>query len=149
MAGKSDFLEAAWLELLLNGTPIANIADNAASAPLTNLYVSLHTADPTDAGNQSASEAAYTGYARSVVARNPSSKAWGVTTVSGTTKAVPNAAINFPACTAGTGTATHFAIGTAASGTNNALYTGAITNPIAYSAGVTPSFTTSSMISED
>jgi hypothetical protein len=33
-------------KLIFNATAIANIADNAASSPLTSLYVALHTADP-------------------------------------------------------------------------------------------------------
>ncbi len=40
------------------------IADNAATSPITNLYVSLHTGDPGEAGDQTTSEAAYTSYAR-------------------------------------------------------------------------------------
>ena len=52
------------LKLIFNATGIANIADNTATSPLTNLYVSLHTADPTSAGNQTSSEANYTSYAR-------------------------------------------------------------------------------------
>src|SRR5690349_4653937 len=37
------------MKLLFNATAITNIADNAASSPLTNLEVSLHTADPGEA----------------------------------------------------------------------------------------------------
>ena len=51
MAGKTDYLENKWLALLFNAANIANIADNAASSPLTTLYLSLHTSDPTDAAN--------------------------------------------------------------------------------------------------
>ena len=36
MAGKTDVFENDFLKLLFQGTAIANIADNAASAPLTN-----------------------------------------------------------------------------------------------------------------
>lgn len=49
-AGKGDTFENDVLKLIFNGTAIANLADNAASSPLTNLEVSLHTADPTDSG---------------------------------------------------------------------------------------------------
>jgi hypothetical protein len=34
------------LQLILNAVPIPGIADNAATTPLTDLYVSLHSADP-------------------------------------------------------------------------------------------------------
>ena len=44
--GKSSTFDNDWLKLIFNATAIANIADNAATSPLTNLYVALHTADP-------------------------------------------------------------------------------------------------------
>ena len=49
------------LKLIFNATSISNLADNAGSSPLTNLYIALHTADPGAAGNQSTSEVNYTG----------------------------------------------------------------------------------------
>ena len=102
-------------------------------------YVGLHTADPGEAGTQSTSEIAYTGYARVSVART--SGGW---TVSGNT--VSNtAAVNFPACTAGSGTATHFSIGTNASGAGNLLLSGALTGSLAISAGITPAFSASQL----
>lgn len=66
------------LKLIFNGTAIANLADNAASSPYTNLYLSLHTADPTSAGNQTSSETSYTNYARVAVTRNTGG--WTVST---------------------------------------------------------------------
>src|SRR4051794_7723540 len=107
---KSNSYETSSLALLFNATAIANVADNAASSPLTNLYVSLHTADPGEAGNQTTSEGNYTGYARVAVARTSG----GWTVASGSVS--PAANISFPACTGGTNTATHFGVGTAASG---------------------------------
>ena len=64
MAGFSNTFETNILKLLLNATAIANIADNASSSPSTEVWVSLHTADPTDTGTQGSNETAYTGYAR-------------------------------------------------------------------------------------
>ena len=131
---KSDSFENDFLKLIFNGTTIANIADNAASSPLTNLYVSLHTADPGDAGNQTTSEATYTGYARVAVSRD--TDGW---TVSG--NGVTNAdAITFGACSAGSNTLTHFAVGTAANGTGKVLYHGELSASLAVSAGITPAF---------
>jgi hypothetical protein len=103
---------------------------------VTNLYVSLHTADPGESGNQSTSETAYTNYARVAVART--SGGW---TVSGTepTQVVNAAIINFPQCGASGATLTHFGIGTAASGTGKMLYRGALTASLAVSNGITPS----------
>lgn len=145
MAGKTDVFENDLLKLIFNGTPIANIADNAASLPLTTLYLSLHTADPTDAAasGQSTSEATYTGYARVAVTR--SSAGW---TVSGNSVS-PVANVEFGQCTAGTATITYAGIGTAASGTGKLLYVGAISPAIAVSAGVIPRLTPASTITED
>jgi len=66
---KSNAFENSLLKLIFNATAIANLADNAATSPLTNLYVSLHTADPGEAGDQSTNEVSYTSYARVAVAR--------------------------------------------------------------------------------
>jgi hypothetical protein len=141
---KGDTFENDLLKLIFNATAIANIADNAASSPLTNLYVSLHTADPGEAGNQTTNEISYTGYARVAVARSGSG--W---TVSGSSVS-PAADITFGQMTAGTGgTATHAAIGTASSGTGKILYSGALSPTIAVSNGVTPQITSGSAITED
>lgn len=142
MAGKSATFENDILKAIFNGTAIANLLDNAASSPLTNLYVALHTADPTDAGTQSSSEANYTGYARVAVART--SGGWTVTGSS----VSPNAAISFPACTAGTNTITHWSVGVASSGATKILYSGTVTPNISVSAGVTPQLTTATAVTE-
>lgn len=143
---KSDVLEAAYLKLVFNGTAIANIADNTATSPLTNIFVALHTADPGETGTQSTSEATYTGYARVSVARTT-----GGWTVSGTSPTVcsPVAAITFGACTAGTNTITHFSVGSLTSGAGVIYYSGTVTPSISVSSGVTPQLTTASTISED
>lgn len=143
MPGKSDTFENDWLKLVFNATAIANLADNAATSPLTNLFVALHTADPGDTGTQTTSEATYTGYARVSVART--SGGWTVTGNS----VSPVAAISFGACTAGTNTITHFSVGVASTGATKILYAGAISPSISVSAGVTPQLTTASTITED
>ncbi len=131
---KSNTIENSLLLLIFNATAIANIADNAASSPLTNLYVSLHTATLDDTSAQNTSEAAYTSYARVAVART--SGGW---TVSGAT--VSNAAaITFPACTGSSATCTYFAVGTLSTGAGIVLYWGALTSSLAVSNGITPSF---------
>ena len=141
---KGNTFENDFLKLIFNATAIANIADNAASSPLTNLYVSLHTADPGEAGDQTTSEISYTGYARVAVARSGS----GFTVTNNSVS--PAATITFGAMTAGTGgTVTHFAIGTAASGTGKILYSGTVSPNISVVTGVTPSLTTASTITED
>lgn len=149
MAGKTDVFENDFLKLIFNGTAIANIADNAATSPITDLYVSLHTADPTDAAasGQTTNETTYTGYARVAVARTTGG--WTIATNAGVTTASPVANITFGQCTAGTATITHVGIGTVTSGTGKLLFSGALSPAISVSTGVTPQITTASTITED
>lgn len=140
---KGDTFENDLLKLIFNATAIANMADNAASAPLTNLYVSLHTADPGESGSQTTSEATYTSYARVAVART--SGGFTVTAAS----VSPVATIAFPAGTGGSGTVTYFGIGTASSGTGKLLYSGTVTPNIVTGNGITPQLTTASTVTED
>jgi hypothetical protein len=143
MAGKGATFENDILKLIFQATAIANIADNAAASPLTSLYVSLHTADPTDSGNQTSNEISYTGYARVAVART--SGGWTVTGSS----VSPVANIDFGAMTGGTGgTVTNWVIGTASSGTGKILYSGTVSPNITVSSGVTPRLSTSSTVTE-
>ena len=140
---KGNTFENDWMKLIFNATAIANIADNAATSPLTNLYVSLHTADPGEAGDQTTSEATYTSYARVAVART--SGGWTVTNNS----VSPVADISFPAATGGTNTITYFGVGTASTLAGKLLYSGAVSPSISVSSGVTPKITTASTITED
>lgn len=140
---KGNTFENDLLKLIFNATAIANIADNAATSPLTNLYASLHTADPGEAGDQSTSETAYTSYARVAVARTTGG--WTVTANS----VSPVANIDFPACTGGTASITHFGVGVASSGATKLLYSGTVTPNISVSSGVTPRLTTATAITED
>lgn len=129
-----------WLKIILNATAIANICDNAASAPLTNIYVSLHTATPGTSGSQTTNECTYGSYARVAVAR--SGAGWTVTN----NAAVPAATITFPAAASGSETATFMGIGSASSGAGVLYWYGAISPTIAISSGVTPSLTTATTI---
>ena len=131
------------LKLIFNATNISLIADNTATTPLTNLYVSLHTADPGAGGSQLTSECTYTGYARVAVART--SGGWTVTGASTS----PAATIAFPAGTGGSGTATNFAIGTVTTGgAGKILYSGAISPTIVTGNGITPQLTTATAVTE-
>ncbi len=143
---KTNACENAWLELLLKNTDFANVGDAAGlqnSAAAGSLYFSLHTADPGEAGDQTTNEIGYTSYARVAVARSGAGF-----TVSGNT-ANPAATVAFPAGTGGSGTATHFGIGTASSGAGVLLFKGAITPSIVCGNGVTPQLTTATAITED
>ena len=140
---KSNTFENDWLLLIFNATTIANLAINASSGPLTDLFVALHSADPGEAGTQDTSEVAYTGYARVAVARTA-----GGWTVTGNSVS-PAANIDFPLCTGLTATATHFSVGVAVSGATKILYRGTLTPNIVISNGVTPRIGVASTITED
>lgn len=116
-------------------TDILNKLFNNTALPfdgITNTYLSLHTADPGEAGNQQTSEATYTGYARVAVART--SGGW---TVSGNS-ATNTVLVQFPQCTGGTNTITHVAIGTLSTGTGQIIVSGPLNAPLAVSNLVTP-----------
>lgn len=143
---KSNAFETALLGLLFENTAIANLGDAGglrASATAGSLYFSLHTADPGEAGDQTTNEIAYTSYARVAVAR--SSSGW---TVSGNAVAV-DADVTFPAGSGGSGTATHWGLGTASSGAGVLLYKGSISPTIVCGSGVTPKLTAGTVVSED
>lgn len=141
---KSNALENAWLLLLFNGTAIADIAENDTTSPLANLFLSLHTADPGEAGDQTTNETAYTGYARKSVART--SGGWTVTGNS----VSPAANEDFGECTASPGgPITHFGLGTLTSGAGVLLYKGTMSPNITMAVGVIPRFKITSTITED
>lgn len=144
---KGNTFENDLLKLIFNATPIANIADNAGTSPLTNLYISLHTADPGEAGDQTTNEVtagAYTNYARQAVARTSG----GFTVTNNSVS--PAANVDFPAGVSGdSATITHFAIGTALTGTGKILYKGTVSPNIAVADGVTPRLTTATAVTED
>lgn len=148
MAGKSTFLEALYLDLLFKATTNAAFASAAGTA--TNLYLALHTADPTDSGTQTSNEVTtgqYALYARVAVARSGAGWVRTGSVVS------PAAAINFPTTNAtGTGcTAPYFSIGDAASGAGNILYSGTVSPSIvipATTAGIVPQLSPATTITE-
>jgi hypothetical protein len=120
---KGNTFENELLLHIFQNADIANIGDAAGlqnSATAGSLYVALHTADPGEGGDQTTSEANYTGYARVAVAR--SAGGWTVTN-----NLVENtAAVTFPACTGGSNTITHWSVGVASSGASKILYKGAL-----------------------
>jgi nucleoside phosphorylase len=133
----SNAFETDLLEHIFQNAAIANIGDAGGlqpSAAAGSLYISLHTGDPGEAGDQTTSEAAYTSYARVAVAR--SAGGWTIAD-----NAVDNAAaVVFPEATGGSETITHFGIGTASSAAGNLLFSGALDASLAVSSGITPSF---------
>jgi hypothetical protein len=143
---KSNALETAYLQLLFQNTNFANVGDATGlrgSTAAGQLFMSLHTADPDEAGTQSTSEVAYTGYARVGVARSGAGFV-----VTGNAVALA-ADVTFPAGTGGSGTATHWGIGTASSGAGVLLYKGTISPSIVCGNGVTPVLTAGTVVTED
>lgn len=137
---KSNTLESDLLKLIFQNVAATLIGDAAGllgSAGAGSLYVSLHTADPGEAGDQTTNEATYTNYVRVAVVR--SSGGW---TVSGTapTQVANAAAINFAQSGGVANTITHFGVGTASSGAGKLLYSGALTASLIVNSGITPSF---------
>lgn len=123
---KSNTTENDILKLMLQGTTPAWAAG-------ANLYIALHTADPGEAGVQTTTEAAYTGYARVAITK---ASAW---TDGGSTFLNANL-IQFPTCTAGSAVCTHFSIGTATSGAGQILASGALSSSLSVSNGIQPQF---------
>ena len=116
------------------------MADNAASSPLTNLYLSLHTADPGVGNAQTTNEVAYTSYARIAILRTTGG--WTVATNTATNLALAQ----FAQCGVTGATATHVAIGTAASGAGNVLYAGALSSSLAIAQNIQPQFAASALV---
>lgn len=124
------------LSLIFENANAANIGDATGlrgSSTAGVFWVSLHTGDPGETGDQTTSEATYTDYARVSVARSTA----GWTVASGV--ADNDAAITFPEASAGSSTITHFGIGSDQTLSGNLNLYGT-TNSLAVSAGVAPSF---------
>lgn len=141
--GKATATSNNFLNLVYRAVAWANIADNAATSPLTNIQVALHTADPGAGGNQSTSEATYTSYARTQVSR--ATGAWSAASGGALS---PSVNIDAPAGTGGSGTLTNFSTGVASSGATAILHSGTITPSISSGNGVTPRLTTATTITE-
>lgn len=143
---KSNAMENGILELVFKNTNFAVIGDATGLRGSTtpgSLFLSLHTADPGEAGTQTTSEITYTDYLRVAVARSGSGFTVTANSVS------PAATVTFPVGTGGSGTATHFGIGASTSGAGVLLYKGAVTPNIVCGNAITPSLTVASAITED
>jgi hypothetical protein len=139
----SNAFENALALLFFQATNWANVADNAASAPITNWQLSLCTADPGEAGDQTTNEIAYTSYARLARARTSG----GFTVAANAATLAANS--DFPAGTGGSGTATHTGLGTASSGAGVLEMSGTVTPNIVTGNGITPRLTTATSYSID
>lgn len=144
---KSDTFENDLMKLIFNNVAIANIGDAAGllpSAVAGSLWLSLHTADPGEAGTAITSETGYTGYARKALARSAAGFVVTGNSVS------PAADQDFGEATAAPGTPiTHFGVVNAASGAGKLLYSGTVTPNITMAVGVIPRLKATSTITED
>lgn len=120
--------------LYYNATPIANIADNAASSPITTITVALTTASGAVADTMATSLATYTNYANQTTARSTSG--WTAPSAGATSNA---AAIEFPQCgvTGNTITSAKTGKGT---GAVNVFHYGDLNASIAVSNQIQPRF---------
>lgn len=142
----TNTFESDVLKLIFQNTDAALIGDATGlrgSTVAGSLYISLHTADPGEAGSQNTNETTYTGYARIGVTRDGTE--W---TVSGTAPTqVANAnAVTFGLCTAGSPTITHIGIGTDLAGAGKLLFSGALTASLAVSPGIIPQFPAGALV---
>lgn len=133
----SNAFETEILDLIFNNAAIANVGDAGGlqpSATAGSLYISLHSADPGEAGDQTTNEVAYTNYARVAVTR--SAGGW---TVSGNT-ASNTALIQFPQCGASGATATYVGIGTLGAAAGLLMYSGQLSSSLTIANLITPQF---------
>lgn len=122
------------LALIYNATDWANIADNAAASPTTNIYMALATASYAVSSTMSSNETAYTNYVRQTVARTTGG--WTAPASSSTSNV---AAIDFPECGVTGATITSAAAGKAA-GASDIFHYGDLNSPIAVSNLIQPRF---------
>jgi len=113
----------------------------------SNLYLSLHTADPGEGGDQTTNEVSYTGdsgdYARIAVSRDAGG--WTVVNNQSTNAAL----IQFAVSNTGPVVATHLAIGTAASGAGQVLASAALTASLTINNLVQPQFSAGGIIYQE
>jgi len=139
---ENELLQNIFNNLAMTGIGDANGIQPSATAGV--LFLSLHTADPGEAGTQATNEISYTGYARQSVVRGPSGF-----TISGSTVTLA-ANLDFPEMTGGTGgTVTFFAVGKSVSGATNMLYSGNVTPTITVAIGVTPRLKLTTSVTEN
>jgi len=131
------------LNLMYRATAWATVADNAASTPLTNVVVALHTATLAAATNsQAENEVGYTNYARQNVLR---STGWAAGSGGSTSNA---ALLQFPQSGATGATLAAVSTGTTISGATPVWHYGTLNSPITIgaSASITPQFLASALV---
>jgi hypothetical protein len=150
---KGNVFASQLMNLIFKNITAANIGDGTGLVGSTgpgDLYVSLHTADPGEAGDATTNETAYVPYARIAVARGAG---WTVEAADPDPASVsPAADIDFAECTSiPGGDLTHFAVssGIDGVGSETILYSGTLTPDIVMAVGVIPRIKATSTITED
>lgn len=118
---KAETLREEWLRFVFHGTQPSFLAGGGWPSPGTSiaaLYMTLHTADPGEAGSPSTNEATYGGYARSGIFRATGAGGWTIDEpTNGDWRARNTSVFYFPEKTdAGSQAITHIGIATASSG---------------------------------
>lgn len=133
------------LGLMYRGVAWANVADNAASSPVTAIPLALHTANLTaSTGLQNENEVAYTSYARKSTGRGTTD--WAAPS----SGSLSNATLQqFPACGATGATASHVSTGIGASGATAVWHFGALNSSLAIALGITPQFNIGALVVQE
>ena len=131
------------LALMYNATTWTNVAVNATVAPLTDVYVSLHTGALTPAtGTQADAETVYTNYVR--VAKVRTTSGWSAPS-GGSTSNVGS--VQFEQCGVTGAVLTYVATETVPSGSAGiAWHYGALNSPLTVSNGITPIFANGTLV---
>jgi len=125
------------LDLIYRATAWADLAENDASSPATNLVLALHTAAPATSA-QTSNEASYTSYARVNVPRSGSG--W---TAASAGELDNVALIQFPESTGGTNTITHVSVGVG----GTIIHYGALAASRTVTSGIQPQFAIGALVS--
>lgn len=130
--GKSTTTSNDWLNYALKGTLFSWNAS-------TSVYIALHTADPTAAGDQTSNETSYTNYQRVPVIRTAAG--WTVSTNSASNAGL----LQFPQCGASGSTVTHVSIGLNPSGAGQILWSGSLNSPLTIANLIQPQFSAAAL----
>lgn len=129
--GKVTAFEEDMLKLIFQNVAVPNIGDVTGlrgSTVAGSLYLSLHTASPGSAGDQTTNECTLPGYARMAIAR--ASGAGGFTLTGLSKIAQTDVDPAFAQTTSGEQTLSYMGVGTAASGAGRLLYFGPLNRPL-------------------
>lgn len=115
---------------------LANYVFNS-SAPAwagnANFYLRLHSSDPGETGSAVTNEISYTGYDGAAISRTTGFDIVG-------NQASNAALVQFPPCTGGTATATHFSICSTQNGAGQIIVSGALSSSLPIANGIRPQF---------